>query len=111
VTINQASEEKDVNSVLNHFRQAITMPKDQPVLVYGQYQLLDAANPHIYAYTRTLGAEKVLVVLNFSSAPRTWNLPADLKSIGEPLLNNYPTLKMAAIMALQPCQVVVIKLQ
>jgi oligo-1,6-glucosidase len=111
VAINQAAEEKDFSSVLHHFRQAIALRKNHAVLVYGQYQLLDAANPHIYAYTRTQDAEKVLVVLNFSSALRTWSLPASLKSAGKPLLNNYPTLKMGAVLELQPWQAVVVKLQ
>jgi oligo-1,6-glucosidase len=110
-TINQTEEEKDTNSVLNHFRRAINLRKDHPVLVYGQYQLLDAANPHIYAYTRTLGAEKVLVMLNFSSAPRTWNLPTSLKPAGKPWLNNYSTLKLGAAAALRPWQALVIKVQ
>jgi oligo-1,6-glucosidase len=111
VAINQATEEKDSSSVLHHFRQAIALRKNHAVLVYGQYQLLDAANPHIYAYTRTQDAEKVLVVLNFSSALRTWSLPASLKPVGKPLLNNYPTLKMGAVLELQPWQAVVVKLQ
>jgi len=111
VAINQAAEEKDSSSVLHHFRRAIALRKNHPVLVYGQYQLLDAANPHIYAYTRTLGAEKVLVVLNFSSAPRAWSLPTSLKPTSAPWLNNYSTLKTDAGLALQPWQAVVVKLQ
>jgi oligo-1,6-glucosidase len=82
------------------------------VLIYGQYQLLDAANPHIYAYTRTQGSEKVLVVLNFSSAPRTWALPAGLTPSGKPWLNNYPTaVPSGPTLALQPWQAVVMNLR
>jgi oligo-1,6-glucosidase len=109
--INQAAEDKDPGSVLNHFRRAIGVRKDHSVLVYGQYQLLDAANPHIYAYTRTQGTEKVLVVLNFSSAPRTWHLPTGLTPTGEPWLNNYSTLKIGTDLELQPWQAIVVKLQ
>jgi oligo-1,6-glucosidase len=111
LAINEAAENKDSASVLNHFRRAIALRKDHAVLVYGQYQLLDAANPFIYAYTRTQGAEKVLVALNFSSAPRTWSLPANLKPSGKPWLNNYSTLKIGATTELQPWQAVVVKLQ
>jgi oligo-1,6-glucosidase len=81
------------------------------VLVYGQYHLLDAANPSIYAYTRTQGAEKVLVVLNFSSSPRTWSLPKGLQLTGKTWLNNYSTLKASATLELQPWQAVVVKTQ
>ena len=108
--INAAAEEKDPNSILNYFRQATAARRQHKVLVYGQYQLLDAANPHIYAYTRTLGQEKALVVLNFSSDKRDWALPTGLKLNGQPWLNNYPTFTSAATLALQPWQAVVIPL-
>ncbi|RZL04845.1 MAG: alpha-glucosidase, partial [Hymenobacter sp.] len=112
VTVNEASEDKDSTSVLNHFRRAIAVRKQHKVLIYGQYQLLDAANPNIYAYTRTLGSEKVLVVLNFSSAPRTWALPAGLTPSGTPWLNNYPqAMPSGSAFALQPWQAVVIGLR
>ena len=110
-TINEAAEDKDPASVLNHFRRAIAVRKAHKVLVYGQYQLLDAANPHIYAYTRTLGQEKVLVVLNFSSEKRSWPLPAGLALNGAPWLNNYPIFTPAATLALQPWQAVVLPLR
>ncbi|GGG36032.1 alpha-glucosidase [Hymenobacter glacieicola] len=110
-TLNQAAQETQPNSVLNHFRRATSMRQQHPVLVHGQYQLLDAANPHIYAYTRTLGPERVLVVLNFSDTQRSWPLPAGLKPSGQPWLNNYPTLATSPTFMLQPWQAVVMKLQ
>jgi oligo-1,6-glucosidase len=109
-TVNQAAEDQDSASVLSHFRRAIRLRQAHKVLVYGQYQLLDAANPHIYAYTRTLGPERVLVVLNFSSEARSWILPAGLAPAGALLLNNYPTLKTTPDLALQPWQAVVLRL-
>jgi len=111
VAINEAAQAKDSSSVLNHFRRATALRQQRNVLVYGQYTLLDAANPHIWAYTRTLGGERVLVVLNFSSEPRRWAVPAELKPTGEPWLNNYPTLAPGPALALQPWQAVVLLLQ
>jgi len=109
--VNEAAEDKDPNSVLNCFRKAIALRQHHPVLVYGRYQMLDPANPHIYAYTRTLGPEKMLVVLNFSAAKHSWLLPASLRPSSQPLLNNYATLRLGASMELQPWQAVVLKLQ
>jgi len=112
VTVNEAAQNQDSVSVLNHFRQAIRVRKQHPVLVYGQYQLLDRANPHIYAYTRTQGTEKVLVVLNFSSEKRNWALPPGLMPAGTPWLNNYPqALPAGPALALQPWQAVVVPLR
>ena len=110
-TINEAVEEQDSASVLNHFRRAIKLRRQHTVLVYGQYQLLDAANPHIYAYTRTQGADKALVVLNFTSRNQTWKLPNGLEINGAPWLNNYPTFSPAATLALQPWQALVLPLR
>jgi oligo-1,6-glucosidase len=110
-TLNVAAEDKDSSSVLNHFRRAMAVRQKHPVLVYGQYQLLDAANPHIYAYTRTLGKERVLVVLNFSSSKHSWPLPPGLKPIGQPWLNNYSILNISTALELQPWQSVVLALQ
>jgi oligo-1,6-glucosidase len=110
-TLNQAAEDKDSTSVLHHFRRAVAVRKQHKVLTYGQYHLLDAANLAIYAYTRTLGAERALVVLNFSSEQRTWSLPPDLAPSGQPWLNNYPTAPTGVALTLQPWQAVVLPLR
>ncbi|MBC6605875.1 alpha-glucosidase [Hymenobacter sp. BT188] len=109
--VNVAAQEKDPNSVLNYFRRATAMRRQHKVLVYGRYQLLDAANPHIYAYTRTLNQERVLVLLNFSSDQRNWTLPDTIKLGGQPWLNNYPTFAPAATLALLPWQALVLPLR
>ena len=109
--VNAAAEEKDSTSVLNYFRRATAARRQHKVLVYGAYQLLDAANPHIYAYTRTLENEKALVVLNFTSEKRTWALPAGLTPNGAPWLNNYPTFAAGPTLTLQPWQAVVLPLR
>ena len=110
-TINQAAEDKAPNSVLNYFRQATALRRQHKVLVYGAYRLLDAVNPHIYAYTRTQGADKALVVLNFSAEKRAWALPAGLVLGGQPWLNNYPEFAAGPMLALQPWQAVVLPLK
>ncbi|QNE40734.1 alpha-glucosidase [Hymenobacter sp. NBH84] len=109
-TVNEAAENQDATSVLTHFRRATAMRQQHRVLVYGQYQLLDAANPHIYAYTRTQGPDKVLVILNFSSEVRRWPMPAGLKSSDQPWLNNYSGFTMEPTLMLQPWQAVVLPL-
>jgi oligo-1,6-glucosidase len=110
-TVNEAAQDRDSTSILNHFRKAIALRKQHKVLVYGQYQLLDAANPHVYAYTRTLGPEKALVVLNFSAIAQNWPLPTGLALRGKPWINNYPAFTAGPNLALQPWQAVVLPLR
>jgi len=88
--INAAAESTDPNSVYNYTRQVIALHHAHQAFVYGDYKDLDPANKSIFAYTRTLGPERYLVVLNFSEAPTTYNLPANVKA-GALALSNIPT--------------------
>jgi oligo-1,6-glucosidase len=74
-TINAAAEENDPNSILNYFRKMLRVRKDNPVLIYGRYELLDKDNPLVYAFSRTLGDKKMLVLLNFSPNTINYSLP------------------------------------
>ena len=73
--INAAQEESDPASVLNYVRALIKLRGQSQAFVYGDYADLDPQNAHVFAYTRTLGPEKYLVVENFSSSPLTYSLP------------------------------------
>ena len=46
--INVAAQDKDPNSILNHFRKMTQLRKDNSVLVYGKYELLQKEHPDIY---------------------------------------------------------------
>ena len=87
-TINEAAQEKDPNSVLNYFRQVVQLRKDNLVLVYGKYTLLDKDNPDVYAYTRELNGKKMLILLNFSAKNATANVDVDMNNT-KGLLSNY----------------------
>ena len=109
--VNVAAEGKDPNSILNYFRKMVKLRKALPELVYGKYQLLDNENKNVYAYTRTLDNKKVLVVLNFSKTTTTFDMPKNIGTAGQVLINNLTeiTLKEKAIKLL-PYQAVVIRL-
>src|SRR5664279_3342340 len=87
-TINEAAEETDANSPLNYFRKIVKLRKENLVLVYGKYTLLDKGNPNVYAYTRELNGKKLLVLLNFTSKVAAYNAGLD-KSNAKLLLDNY----------------------
>jgi oligo-1,6-glucosidase len=87
-TVNAAAEENDPNSCLNYFRKVVKLRKDNLVLVYGKYTLLDKDNPQVYAYTRELNGKKILVLLNFSSKPATANTGIDISNANL-LISNY----------------------
>ncbi len=91
-TLNAKNQEKDPNSVLNYFRKIVKLRKDNEVLVYGKYTLLDPENPKVYAYTRELDGRKILVLLNFSKQKANANINIDTSS-AKMLINNYPTIE------------------
>ena len=57
--------------------------------MYGKYKLLDEENLKVYAYTRTLGDEKFLVLLNFSKDTVNWFSPEFSKVKKTLLISNY----------------------
>ncbi|WGH76094.1 alpha-glucosidase [Tenacibaculum tangerinum] len=89
--INVANQEKSPNSVLNHFRKMVKLRKENEVLVYGDYQLLDAENDETYCFTRTLDDVKVLVLLNFTDHDSSIEL-SEISNNKEILINNYDVL-------------------
>jgi oligo-1,6-glucosidase len=78
--INAAQEESDPTSVLNYVRALIGLRAHTLAFVYGDFEDLDPQHPNIFAYTRTLGSEKYLMVENFSSSPVAYTLPNGLKA-------------------------------
>ena len=88
-TINAAAELKDADSVLHFTQKAIALRHAHHAFVYGDYKDLDPANPQVFAYTRSLGEERYLVVLNFSQKPIAYTLPAQLRA-GSLVLANLP---------------------
>jgi len=103
-TINEAAEENDSNSVLNYFRKIVNLRKENPVLVYGKYTLLDKGNGDVYAYKRELDGKKFLILLNFKSKPAAFNTGIDI-SKAKLLLDNYS--KPSAGNILQPYEAAV----
>jgi oligo-1,6-glucosidase len=110
-SINESAEEKDQNSCLNYFRKLVQLRKNNAVLVYGKYTLLDKNNPNVYAYTREGEGQKLLILLNFSSSSATTNIPFNI-SDAKLLLNNYgkaASIKKMSV-TLMPYQAVIYEL-
>jgi len=76
--VNAAQALDDPDSVFHYYRRLIALRKANPVMVYGRYELMLAEHPEIYAYTRTLGADRLLVVCNFSAHAPVFKLPPDV---------------------------------
>ncbi len=107
-SINAALQESDVNSPLNYFRKLIRLRKENPVFIYGKYELLDKENPYVYAYTRELEGKKFLVLLNFKNKITTVNTGMEISKT-KILLDNYPVASTDG--TLKPYEAVIYQLQ
>jgi len=88
-TINVKAQEADANSVLSFYKEMIQLKKNNDVFTYGTYDLLVEDHPAIFAYTRTLDNEKIVVVSNLSEKDATFTSEFTVKYEGL-LLHNYP---------------------
>ncbi|MEZ4775737.1 MAG: alpha-glucosidase [Bacteroidia bacterium] len=108
--INVAAQNENPGSILNHFRKLTAIRKNNPVLVYGQYELIQKEHPQIYAFTRTLDEEKLLVVLNFSKEISAIKLP-EISNTSEIVVNNYPACEIEGNnVQLLPYQAIIFKI-
>ncbi|MGD9909636.1 MAG: alpha-glucosidase [Candidatus Izemoplasmatales bacterium] len=64
--INVTDEETDPKSILNYYKQIVALRKMYPVIVYGKYEDIQFHHKTLYAYSRTLEKEKLIVVCNLS---------------------------------------------
>ncbi|SFJ61252.1 MULTISPECIES: alpha-glucosidase [unclassified Bacillus (in: firmicutes)] len=87
--INVAVQQIDSNSILNFYKKMIALKKEHDVFTYGTYDLLLEDHPQVYAYTRTLHDEKVVVISNLSKSEAVYDETAFKLERNRLLLNNY----------------------
>lgn len=86
-TINVAQQLEDKHSVLQFYKDLIQLRKSNDVYVYGQFDLVDADNSQVFAYTRTLNDKKVLIVGNLTEKEAKLDVPLDTSSASVKLYN------------------------
>jgi oligo-1,6-glucosidase len=66
---NAAAQRDDPHSVLAHYRRLIALRHDLPVVALGDFAMLLPDHDDVYAFTRRLGDDVLLVVCNLSRTP------------------------------------------
>jgi oligo-1,6-glucosidase len=77
--INVKEAVADPNSIYHYYKKIIQLRKQNPIMVYGKYDLILRDHDEIYAYTRTNGDEVWLVVCNFFANQPEFQLPDGLQ--------------------------------
>lgn len=86
--INAKEQISRESSVFNYYKNLIKLRKNNPIMVYGIYDLLLEDSKEIYAYTRTLDDKKLLVVCNFTKEFVKFDMPEEFVN-GKILVCNY----------------------
>lgn len=75
----------DENSIFYCYQKLIQMRKENPIMVYGDYELLLPKDKNIYAYKRTYQNKTWLIICNFYEH----NVEFSLNGTGKILISNY----------------------
>ncbi len=112
--INVAEALADPNSIFYYYKKLIQLRKENPVIVYGTYDLILDSHEEIYAFTRTLEQDRLLVILNFGSNSPVFHLPETISyASAELLIGNYNVESRGDIhqFTLQPFEARVVRLR
>ncbi|KMP25804.1 alpha,alpha-phosphotrehalase [Bacillus wiedmannii] len=90
INVEKALEDKE--SVFYHYKKLIELRKTYDVITEGEYAILDENHLKVWAYTRTINDEVLLVINNFYGEEIMYFVPAHVQLDGmkqEILLSNY----------------------
>ena len=88
--INVKESLEDSNSIFNYYKELIKLRHNNDTIVYGDVKLIYPENESIFAYTRNLDDEQLMVVLNFYENEIDFKIPdnIDIDKL-EIILSNY----------------------
>ncbi|MFC5528843.1 glycoside hydrolase family 13 protein [Cohnella yongneupensis] len=82
-SINAEESLQDSDSIFRYYQRLIKLRKANPIMIYGDYNIVAEEHEQIYAYTREWQGEKWLVALNFSADDARFELPEALRGCSE----------------------------
>lgn len=76
--INVKQQLNDKFSILSYYKALIQLKKSDLIYTYGKFNMVDAENEQVFAYTRTFKNNTVLIVANLTNEVSELNLPFEL---------------------------------
>ena len=84
--INVAADRADPDGVFRHYRRLIALRREHAIIRHGRCAPCLEDHPQVMAYTRVLGADRLVVLANLSGAIAEVALPDALTAGGETLI-------------------------
>ena len=106
--INAKDQVNREDSVFKYYQKLIRLRHESDLIVYGTYDLILDDDKDIYAYTRTLNNDKLIVYCNFSENTREVELPEEFTA-GKILISNYNDAVVNTRLTLRPYEAIVIQ--
>lgn len=107
--INAKAQQQDSESVFSYYKKLISLRKTHDIIVYGDYRLLMEESPSVFAYVRTLGEQKLLVLCNFTKEEQALDIPSEVRCLGgEVLISNYGRQEADSVQVLRPYEAIAI---
>lgn len=86
--INVKANLADPDSVFHCYRKLIELRKNNPIVVWGEFELVEDVPEEVFMYFRRYKGETWLVTANFSPAPVTLEMP-EIGLVSEFMIGNY----------------------
>lgn len=101
--INAADQIGREDSVFSFYKELVKLRKEKPVVVNGEYRLLDPESEDVFVYERSFHEEHLLVVCSFSEKELLWRLPEEMAGqAAKRVIGNYQGQQWGPELMLRP---------
>ena len=101
--INAADQIGREDSVFSFYKELVKLRKEKPVIVNGEYRLLDPESEDVFVYERSFHEEHLLVVCSFADKELLWRLPEEMAGQAAKLvIGNYEGQQWGPELMLRP---------
>ena len=104
--INVKAALADLDSIFYTYQKLIKLRHETPVVVDGDFELVENTGDSVLAFWRKLGSEKWLIVANLSGDRQRFNLDNDFKEV---LISNYEKQDSLKNIILKPYEAFAVK--
>ncbi|MGX7013230.1 glycoside hydrolase family 13 protein [Vagococcus silagei] len=106
--INVEAALNDPNSIFYTYQKLIQLRKSEPLVIWGDYALLEDTEDKVFAYTRTDNNKQILVVVNLSNEVQNFTSDYEIK---ETWIKNMAAPNTLKNISLQPWQAFVVEVK